>query len=102
MGMKTFWLSFAPEAGPGKVILIDAEYAQEAHAAAHAFGAYSPGDETLIFEIPEGTDEHQLPRNRVLTLDEARAAGAKTLGDVHEDFGCEAAASFSQYRFGGN
>ena len=87
--MKTFWLSFAPEAGPGKVILVDAETTQEAHAAAHGLGAYSPGDETLIFEIPEGTDEHRLPRNRVLTLDEIlgmkrRLRSAATAGRADE------------------
>lgn len=96
--MTTFWLSFAPERGPGRVILVDAETTAEAHRVAHVLGAYKSGDETLIFEIPEGCDEHALPRNEVLSLDDVRQVRGVTLREIDEEFGPELANRFLDYR----
>lgn len=78
--MKTFWCSMAPETGPARVVLVDAE--SEGEAARLQARFVRPGDETLLFEIPPEEPEYQLPRGRVLVDDELRAVGAVLLGDV--------------------
>jgi hypothetical protein len=72
--MKTFWLSFAAEDGSGRVVLVDAESAQEASAAGAVWA--KPGDELLVIEIPPETEEFGLPRDRELTEEEIRGVGA--------------------------
>ncbi len=80
--MPTYWLSFAPQSGPARVYLLDAQDEIVARVKAHAQKLYRPGDELLIFQIPETAEELALPRNRQLTEDELESVGAKRLGDV--------------------
>jgi hypothetical protein len=77
--MKTFWCSMAPETGPARVVLVDAE--SEEQAGLHQARFVKPGDETLIIEIPPEELEYRLPRNRVLSDDELRDVGAILLAD---------------------
>lgn len=80
--MKTYWLSFAGEEPPGRVVIVDAESAQEA-AGAGALWA-RPGDELLVLEVGEGSAELSLPRNRELTEKEIRGVGALQIDEARE------------------
>lgn len=79
--MKTYWLSFAPEAGPGRVMLVDADSKAAAHQKALRLGMNREGDEVLIIEIPPEEAEHRLPRDRELTEAELRGVEATSLGE---------------------
>ena len=79
---KTFWLSFAQEVGGGRVVLVDAESAQEAADASFLWA--KPGDETLVLEILGPCPELGLPRNRELMEEEIRSVGALQLGEARE------------------
>lgn len=81
--MKTFWLSFCPEGGPGRVVLLDAEDEVVARLEAHLMKLYRPGDQLLIIEMTGAhADELALPRNRELTEEELASVQAVVLGDV--------------------
>lgn len=82
--MTTFWLSFAPETGPGRVILVDAATKTRAHLKALALGMSREGDEVLILEIPPDAPEHALPRDRELTEAEIRECGALPIDEARE------------------
>ncbi len=76
--MATYWLSFAPESGPGRVAIVDAESKKLANEKAHRLGLVLPGDESLIIEIPSHEPEWALPRNRILMPDELGAVDAES------------------------
>lgn len=80
--MKTFWVSLAPEAGAARVVLVDAESAQEASAASALWA--KPGDQTLVLEIPPDEPEFRLARNRELTEAEIRSVGALPIDEARE------------------
>lgn len=82
--MPTFWLSFAPETGPGRVILVDAATATGAHQKALRLGMSREGDEVLILEIPPDAPEHSLPRDRELTEAEIRGVGALPIDEARD------------------
>lgn len=78
--MKTFWLSFAPEKGPSRVVLLDGADEVVARVKAHTMKLYRPGDQLLILEIPDDWPEAlTLPRNRELTEEELAGVEAETL-----------------------
>lgn len=79
--MKTYWLSFAPKAGPTRVVLVDAENQWTARSRGHRMGFYRDGDQVLIIEIPPEEAEHRLPRDRELTEAELRGVEATSLGE---------------------
>lgn len=83
--MKTFWLSYAPPSPErGRVMLVDAPTPELAHLRATVLGMSHEGDEVLILEIPPGTDEHRLPRNRELTEAEIRGVGALPMDEARD------------------
>ncbi len=79
--MATYWLSFAPESGPSRVVLLDGADEVVVRVKAHKMKLYRPGDQLLILEIPPGKPELDLPRNRELTESELASVGAELLGD---------------------
>ena len=68
----------APEAGPGRVAIVDANSKIAAHQKALVLGLPLEGDELLIIEIPDGEEELGLPRDRVLTQEELSGVGAES------------------------
>jgi hypothetical protein len=79
--MKTYWLSFAPEEGRARVMVVDATGKRQAYERAVRLGMSREGDEVLIIEIPPEEEEHRLPRDRELTEADLRGVGAVLLGD---------------------
>jgi hypothetical protein len=76
--MPVFWLSFAPETGPGRVFVLDAADEVVARVKAHSMKLYRPGDQLLIIlHIPDDWPEAQLPRNRELTEAELASVEAE-------------------------
>lgn len=82
--MKTFWLSYAGDEPPARVMLVDAATPELAHLRATLLGMSRKGDEVLILEIPPDADEHRLPRDRELTEAEIRGVGALPLDEARE------------------
>lgn len=81
--LKTFWLSLAADDGrSSRVVLVDAESAQEAADAGLLWA--KAGDETLVLEIPSVCVEFTLPRNRELTEEEIAGVGALKIDDARE------------------
>ena len=73
----TYWVSCAPESGPDRVCIVDAESPRDAHVMAFRLGVAVPGDELVILALPGYSEpEHRLPRGRLLTQEELDSGGA--------------------------
>ena len=59
--MAVFWLSFASETGPARVVLLDAADEILARVKAHSMKLCRPGDQLLILPIPDDWPEAQPP-----------------------------------------
>lgn len=77
-----WWMSFALDDNKtGYACIVEADTFIGAHRRTIELGI-NPGGELLGFPIPAGSEEESLPRDRLLTEDELRGAGAKRLYEV--------------------
>jgi hypothetical protein len=83
--MPMYWLSMAPEDGPGRVAIVDAGSPAEAHQRALALRLPLPGDEILILMTPDGEPGRALPRDRILTQEELDSVGAESAASFDDE-----------------
>lgn len=83
--LTTWWLSFADDARGGSlgVCLVEARGLLTAVMRTHQIGI-NPGGQVMGFEIPEDSEEHALPRDRLLKADELMAVGAISIRAMEE------------------
>lgn len=76
--MPRYWLSFATDDENLGVVITDALDIMSALAKCNLL-RINPGGELIGFAIPENEPEYDLPRDRILTEAEIKAAGAMKL-----------------------